>query len=142
MRKSNHGINFYFCFSVKCVRNRIGYFAERLHHSMQGAGTHDSCLIRVIVSRSEIDLQLIKSEYARLYGRSIESHIAVILKLSLRHLSFGTNILPIYLNPIFDLCRVIPVATTKEFYWRFCSNEHSKLDSFVLKDYSEKTNVA
>ena len=37
-----------------CVRSRPAYFAERLYHSMKGAGTDDETLVRVIVSRSEV----------------------------------------------------------------------------------------
>jgi annexin A7/11 len=38
---------------VQCSRNAPAYFAERLWNSMKGAGTDDSLLIRIIVSRSE-----------------------------------------------------------------------------------------
>ena len=41
--------------AVMCVRNRPDYFAERLYRSMKGAGTDDETLVRVIVSRSEVN---------------------------------------------------------------------------------------
>ena len=41
-------------FSVQCARNAPEYFADRLWRSMKGAGTDDSTLIRVIVSRCEV----------------------------------------------------------------------------------------
>ncbi|XP_048578415.1 annexin A7 isoform X2 [Nematostella vectensis] len=41
---------------VQCARNPAEYFADRLWKSMKGAGTDDSLLIRVVVSRSEVDL--------------------------------------------------------------------------------------
>ena len=41
---------------VMCVRSRPAYFAERLYHSMKGAGTDDDTLVRVIVGRSEVHL--------------------------------------------------------------------------------------
>ena len=39
---------------VRCVRSRPQYFAERLYRSMKGAGTDDTTLVRVVVSRCEV----------------------------------------------------------------------------------------
>ncbi|WAR24110.1 ANX11-like protein [Mya arenaria] len=49
---------------VRIAKNPPAYFAQRLHKSMKGAGTKDSTLIRVVVSRSE-----------RLFGKTLGSFI-------------------------------------------------------------------
>jgi len=56
---------------VQCSRNPAVYFAERLWKSMKGAGTDDSLLIRIVVSRSEIDLKEIKTEFLKCYHKTL-----------------------------------------------------------------------
>lgn len=65
---------------VKTIRNKSGYYAEQLYEAMKGMGTDDDTLIRLLVSRCEIDLAEIKSEYKRLYKKSL--HDAVKSELS------------------------------------------------------------
>uniref|UniRef100_A0A2K5RRG0 Annexin n=1 Tax=Cebus imitator TaxID=2715852 RepID=A0A2K5RRG0_CEBIM len=60
---------------VKCTRNLHSYFAERLYYAMKGAGTRDGTLIRNIVSRSEIDLNLIKCHFKKMYDKTLSSMI-------------------------------------------------------------------
>ncbi|XP_066456728.1 annexin A7 isoform X2 [Eleutherodactylus coqui] len=61
---------------LQCALNRQAYFAERLYKSMKGAGTKDCTLIRVIVTRSEIDLVQIKQAFAQMYQKSLASMVS------------------------------------------------------------------
>ncbi|XP_068430323.1 annexin A3b [Clinocottus analis] len=60
---------------VKCVKTVPAYLAERLFKSMKGAGTTESTLTRILVSRSEIDLLDIRAEYKKLFGSSLYSQL-------------------------------------------------------------------
>lgn len=60
---------------VECVQSPGAFFANLLYKAMDGLGTDDSTLIRIIVSRSEIDLANIKEEFERLYDRTLISAI-------------------------------------------------------------------
>lgn len=62
---------------LECTTNKAEFFAKRLHKSMAGIGTNDNQLIRVIVTRCEIDLNDIKVAFERLYGKSLRSWIKV-----------------------------------------------------------------
>ncbi|XP_060066615.1 annexin A7-like [Ylistrum balloti] len=48
---------------VMCIKFPPRYFAKRLTLMMKGLGTADSDLIRIIVSRSEIDMEQIKASF-------------------------------------------------------------------------------
>jgi len=56
---------------AKVVRNKPRYYAEMMHEAMKGLGTKDNDLIRLIVSRHEIDLVQIKAEYKTMFKKSL-----------------------------------------------------------------------
>ncbi|XP_040915335.1 annexin A1-like [Toxotes jaculatrix] len=60
---------------VKCAWNTPAFFAEKLHLAMKGYGTCEDTLIRVLVSRSEVDLKKIVEEYKAMYDISLQEHI-------------------------------------------------------------------
>ena len=51
------------------------YFATRVKDAIKGLGTKDHLLIRVLVSRSEIDMPQIKQYYKQLYGKDMVADI-------------------------------------------------------------------
>ncbi|XP_071872459.1 annexin B11 isoform X2 [Bombus fervidus] len=61
---------------VKCVKNRAGFFAEQLYKSMKGLGTDDDRLIRLVVTRCEVDMGEIKETFRQLYNESLEEFIS------------------------------------------------------------------
>ncbi|CAH1246153.1 ANXA11 [Branchiostoma lanceolatum] len=61
---------------VKSARDTPAYFAERLYKSMKGLGTDDDTLIRVVVSRCEVDMQLIKQAFQANYKQTLGRFIA------------------------------------------------------------------
>ncbi|CAH2321946.1 annexin A7 isoform X1 [Pelobates cultripes] len=61
---------------LQCAINRPAFFAERLYRSMKGAGTDDSALIRIIVTRSEIDLVQIKQAFTQMYQKTLATMVS------------------------------------------------------------------
>ncbi|XP_070506542.1 annexin B11-like isoform X2 [Chironomus tepperi] len=59
----------------RCVTNKAEFFAHQLHKSMKGLGTNDRQLIRLVVTRCEIDMVEIKEAFERLFGESLKSMI-------------------------------------------------------------------
>ena len=57
------------------IRDTPSYFAQAIHKAISGTGTNDKTLIRLLVSRSEIDLHSIKKEYEVIYNKSLEKAI-------------------------------------------------------------------
>jgi len=51
--------------------DRPGYFAERLYHSMKGVGTADDDLIRLVVTRCEVDMVEIKERFLAKFGKTL-----------------------------------------------------------------------
>ena len=51
------------------------YFATRVNQAIKGWGTNDSLLIRVLVTRDEIDMPQIKQYYKQLYGKDMLADI-------------------------------------------------------------------
>ena len=53
------------------------FFAGQLHRAMQGAGTDETTLNRVMVSRAEIDMEEIKKAFMSKYGKTLYNFIKV-----------------------------------------------------------------
>ncbi|KAK4567226.1 hypothetical protein RGQ29_003154 [Quercus rubra] len=72
-------------------KNPARYFAKVLLKAMKGLGTDDTTLIRVIVTRTEIDMQYIKAEYLRKYNKTL--YDAVHLETSGHYRTFLLSLL-------------------------------------------------
>lgn len=62
---------------VRSIKNQAAFFAKCLNKSMKGLGTNDRDLIRLVVTRSEIDMVQIKQEYQANHGESLADAIKV-----------------------------------------------------------------
>uniref|UniRef100_A0A672S4K9 Annexin n=1 Tax=Sinocyclocheilus grahami TaxID=75366 RepID=A0A672S4K9_SINGR len=62
-------------FPVRSVKNQPSYFADRLYKAMKGLGTDDRALIRIMVSRSEIDLFNIRKEFKETHDATLHEFI-------------------------------------------------------------------
>lgn len=55
--------------------NRPAFFASRLHKAISGVGTNNKSLNRIIVTRSEIDMENIKEEFQKMYSDTLRNFI-------------------------------------------------------------------
>ncbi|KAG9340702.1 hypothetical protein JZ751_020292, partial [Albula glossodonta] len=62
---------------VQCFENKQLYFANRLHDAMKSKGAKEKVVTRIMVSRCEVDLMKIRSEFKKQYGKSLYQTIAV-----------------------------------------------------------------
>ena len=51
------------------------YFATRVNYALKGVGTKDTLLIRILVTRDEMDLPQIRDAYRRLYNKDMVKDI-------------------------------------------------------------------
>lgn len=93
---------------VHCIRDKIDYLATRLYNSMEGIGTDDKVLIRIIVSRSEIDLGDIKVAFQNRYGKSLAEFVQVSIILG--------DILDVFISS-YTIYRTIHLGITKSVYF-------------------------
>ena len=63
---------------MEYARSSASYFATHIFLTLFGPGTRDDKLIRLIVSRCEIDLENIKGMYEVAFARSLVDDISVI----------------------------------------------------------------
>ena len=56
---------------VNVSLNPSEYFATRVKYAMKGLGTKDNLLIRILVTRDEIDIPQIREAYKRLYNKDM-----------------------------------------------------------------------
>ncbi|CAH1988858.1 unnamed protein product [Acanthoscelides obtectus] len=60
---------------IRSIKNQPLFFARRLHKSMKGMGTNDQQLVRIVVTRCEVDMVQIKQEYQAKYESSLEDDL-------------------------------------------------------------------
>lgn len=60
---------------LKTALNRERFYAEVLHRSMKGIGTHDENLTRMIMAHCDTDLESIKQEFYEMYDTRLEDMV-------------------------------------------------------------------
>ena len=84
MRAHNHGLltaiekEFHIGYMKRLLKtivynaiNPSEYFATRVNYAVKGAGTKDRLLMRILITRDEIDMPEIKQAYQRLYNKDM-----------------------------------------------------------------------
>ena len=60
---------------IYSIINPSEYFATRVKDAIKGFGSNDNLLMRILISRDEIDMPQIKSAYQKLYGKDMVKDI-------------------------------------------------------------------
>jgi len=60
---------------LEVAKDKTEYYADLIFNAMQGAGTDDKTLIRLVLSRSELDLGDIKEKYLEKHGKTLDHSI-------------------------------------------------------------------
>ncbi|XP_039044659.1 annexin D5-like [Hibiscus syriacus] len=60
---------------LRCAENTPRFYAKALRKAMKGLGTDDPALIRIVVTRAEVDMKYIKEEYLKKYGKTLKNAI-------------------------------------------------------------------
>lgn len=107
---------------IRSVRNQAGFFAKQLHDSVKGAGTNDRQLIRIVVTRCEVDMGDIKRQYSAKYGESLADAIKVRLSV------WEQESFCVIVEYMFCY-RVIRQVITRSVYWHLL--EKVKMDVSV-----------
>ncbi|XP_064192871.1 annexin A2-A-like [Anguilla rostrata] len=61
---------------VDCFENKQLYFATRLCNAMKSKGAKEKVVTRIMISRCEVDLMKIRTEFKKHYGKSLHQTIA------------------------------------------------------------------
>ncbi|XP_077628753.1 annexin A9 isoform X2 [Crocuta crocuta] len=62
------------------IKNTPLYFADKLHQALQDAESNYQVLMRILISRSEIDLLSIRAEFKKKFGKSLYSSLQDAVK--------------------------------------------------------------
>ncbi|XP_013392205.1 uncharacterized protein LOC106160214 [Lingula anatina] len=62
--------------TVKSIKNKPAMFALKLHKAMKGLGTDDDALVRIVVTRCEVDMVQIKEAFMAMYNQTLGKWIA------------------------------------------------------------------
>uniref|UniRef100_A0AAY5EZ30 Annexin n=1 Tax=Electrophorus electricus TaxID=8005 RepID=A0AAY5EZ30_ELEEL len=62
---------------VQCFENKQLYFASKLNDAMKSKGAKEKVVTRIIVSRCEVDLKKIRTEFKAQFGKSLYQTIIV-----------------------------------------------------------------
>ncbi|CAL5339087.1 unnamed protein product [Camellia sinensis] len=71
MKETSRNLAYALLTILQRVENPGKFFAKGLHKAMKSMGTDETSLTRIIVTRAEVDMQYIKAEYHKKYGKSL-----------------------------------------------------------------------